>query len=49
MVRLVTSHWEDPATLGSELSCPLTAAPDVTLQLSPVESWADSVPVSGAP
>ena len=32
-----------------EYSCPLTAEPDVAPQLSPVKSWADSVPFSGAP
>ena len=30
-------------------SCPGTAEPVVTPQLSPVYSWADSVPFSGAP
>src|SRR6516164_10229268 len=30
-------------------SCPLTALPEVAPQLSPVKSWADSVPLNGAP
>jgi hypothetical protein len=48
VVLLVVSVPEEPVPDSVfEYSCPLTAEPEVAPQLSPVKSWAVSVPVSG--
>src|SRR5215467_1321371 len=50
VVLFVVSVAEEPVPDSAFVySCPLTAEPEVAPQLPPVKSWADSVPVSGAP
>ena len=50
VVLLVVSVAENPVPVSaSEYNCPTIAEPEVLPQLSPVYSWADSVPFNGAP
>ena len=49
LLAVVSMPVDEVPFSGVEYNCPLTAEPEVAPQLSPVYSWADSVPFSGAP